>query len=542
MQTLLLKFPGRRYHATPWGHHVNEGLIEWPPSPWRILRSLLAVGYSSGFWNGEGPGQIGRSLIQKLAAVLPTYRLPPAVGAHSRHYMPTTKLKGGQEDKTMVFDTWAQLNGGTLSILWDVELPSEERQLFSSLADRLNYVGRSESWVSARLAQPSEPLPDGYDCYPSEAPPHPGWEQVPLMAAQNNESYTQWRQESLAQALSGVPEVDQSKSKLTGKDKKALALREKIEAQYPPDVIACLHVQTSWLRQHGWSQSPGSRKVFYRRPTDALEPIAPRPINLRPIVPKVAAMLLSISSVARSAHALPPTARTLPQAELLHRALVNFAAKRSLNCPVLSGCDAFGKPLRGPHEHAHILPLDLDDDNHLDHILIWAPMGLDAQAQQAIRAVRRTYTKGGVGPLGLALAGIGSLEELCCVEGIYGDRLRRIVMPADRATNWRSITPFVLPRFTKKNGRNTFEGQIASELSSRGIDTPLQIAIIDLKKDEGALRQRHFIRTRRNGPEPPMDCGFSLKLVFAKPIKGPLCLGYGSHFGLGLFEAEHDID
>ncbi len=541
MQTLLLEFPGRRYHATPWGHHVNEGLIEWPPSPWRILRSLLAVGYSSGFWNGEGPGQTGQSLIQKLAAVLPTYRLPTAVGAHSRHYMPTAKLKGGQEDKTMVFDTWAQVNGGTLSIQWNVELSSEERQLLSSMADRLNYMGRSESWVTARLAKPTELLPDGYECYPSETPPPLGWEQVPFFAAQDTETYAKWRQESLARALSGIPEVDQSKRRFTKEEKKALAQKEKIEAQYPPDVIACLHVQTSWLHQHGWSQPPGSRKVFYRRPTDALEPVAPRPIKPCPTISKIESILLSISTTARSTHALPSTPRTLPQAELLHRALVNFATKNSLNCPVLTGCDAFGQPLCGPHEHAHILPLDLDGDNHLDHILIWAPMGLDAQAQQAIRAVRRTYTNGGVGPLGLAMAGIGSLEDLCGVEGIYGDRLRRIVMPLDGATHWRSITPFVPPRYMKKSGRNTIEGQIVAELSSRGIDTPLQIEIIDPKNDEGALHQRHFNRTRRNGPEPPVDCGLSLKLLFTKPIKGPLCLGYGSHFGLGLFEAEHDI-
>ena len=28
MPTLRLQFPGGRYHATPWGHHVNEGLVE----------------------------------------------------------------------------------------------------------------------------------------------------------------------------------------------------------------------------------------------------------------------------------------------------------------------------------------------------------------------------------------------------------------------------------------------------------------------------------------------------------------------------------
>src|SRR5437867_3663314 len=53
--TLLLRFPGRRYHATPWGHHVNEGLIEWPPSPWRLLRALLATGYTKLGWPADGP-------------------------------------------------------------------------------------------------------------------------------------------------------------------------------------------------------------------------------------------------------------------------------------------------------------------------------------------------------------------------------------------------------------------------------------------------------------------------------------------------------
>ena len=42
MIALSVRFIAGRYHATPWGHHVNEGLIEWPPSPWRILRALLA--------------------------------------------------------------------------------------------------------------------------------------------------------------------------------------------------------------------------------------------------------------------------------------------------------------------------------------------------------------------------------------------------------------------------------------------------------------------------------------------------------------------
>ena len=37
--SVALTFPGGQFHATPWGHHVNEALPEWPPSPWRLLRA-----------------------------------------------------------------------------------------------------------------------------------------------------------------------------------------------------------------------------------------------------------------------------------------------------------------------------------------------------------------------------------------------------------------------------------------------------------------------------------------------------------------------
>ena len=41
--SVTIRFSAGRFHATPWGHHVNEGLPEWPPSPWRLLRALVAT-------------------------------------------------------------------------------------------------------------------------------------------------------------------------------------------------------------------------------------------------------------------------------------------------------------------------------------------------------------------------------------------------------------------------------------------------------------------------------------------------------------------
>lgn len=555
MPTLFLRFPARRYHATPWGHHVNEGLIEWPPSPWRLLRALLSVGYTAGLWNGNGPSTEARSLIENLASVLPTYNLPATSGAHSRHYMPLATLKapgagvdtsfvlthqiaggpvvhGYKEDTTMVFDTWAQVDDGELAVTWGVKLTDAETELLAQLAERLGYLGRAESWVTVRIAGADEAIPASNCFHESiQANPGPGWEQVPLMVVEKLSDFTQWRERSVAQALADIPLPENKKP-----SKKLLNDRAKAEEPYPADLIACLQVETNWLRKYGWSHPPGSRRVFYWRKADALEAGAPRPRKRVLDMPTVEAMLLSVSTASGNDHALPSITRTLPQAELLHRALVSLSEKQCVHSAVLTGCDEDRNPLGGPHAHAHILPLDLDQDGHLDHFLIWAPMGLDAHAQAAIRAVRKTFTKGGADALKLALVGAGALHELRGLSGPYGDGLRGVVGPASGATEWASTTPFVPARYLKKLGKNALEGQIAAELSSRGFPEPLEIEVHD-PRDQHWLRFRHFVRTRRNGPAAPIDCGFSVSVRLARPHAGPMCLGYGSHFGLGIFAA-----
>ncbi|MHC1729606.1 MAG: type I-U CRISPR-associated protein Csb2 [Syntrophobacteraceae bacterium] len=539
MPTVLIRFPARRYHATPWGHHVNEGLIEWPPSPWRLLRALLSSGYTTGFWNGDGPPSTACSLIEKLATVLPRYRLPPSCGAHSRHYMPMGRFKNGREDKTLVFDTWAQVDGGELAITWDVKLTEEETLLFGDLALRLGYLGRSESWVAARLADLDEELPGGHECLPGDkAPaPGPGWEQIPLIAAQAPQNYQQWRNSIVSAELAKLQNVDSTKKKFTKAELKIIKQRQFTEALYPLDLTACLQTTTNWLHEHGWSQPPGSRRVLYWRRTDALESGAPRVRHAWTSYSSVETMLLSMATPTRNDHALPSIVRTLPQAELLHRALVSVASRGSAHCEVLRGCDEMGKPLMGRHEHAHILPLDLDEDGHLDHFLIWAPMGLDQTAQAAVRSTRRTFTRKGLAPLTLALAGTGTLDELRSLPGRFGDGLRSVLGPPNGATEWISLTPFVPPRFLKARGRNTLEGQVIAELASRGLPAAAEIRLIEPREHPLMMRQRHFVRSRGHGPAPPIDCGFHVRLSFSEPLIGPLCLGYASHFGLGMFAA-----
>lgn len=534
MPTLLLRFPGRRYHATPWGTHVNEGVIEWPPSPWRLLRALLATGYTRLGWPPDDPLPEARSLLEKLAGTLPRYRLPLGIGTHSRHYMPIGTLDKGREKTTLVFDTWASIASGGIAITWDVMLAGDEATLLARLAENLGYLGRSESWVDGVVLGGDEDLPDGTDSWPCNggADHRPGWEQVSLLAPMPPSEYRAWREAILADELRKLG-IDVTKTRHTKQEQAKL---EATPGAYPPDLVACLQAETGWLRGLGWSQPPGSRKVLYWRRADALEAGAPSARRTRPEPPPVECMLLALASASANLHALPAITRTLPQAELFHRALVAHVSKQPGHSAVITGRAPDGTPLADRHQHAHVLPIDLDGDGHLDHILVWAPAGLDRGAQDAVRAVRRTFAKGGSGPLRVAIAAAGTLSNLRTLKPPFADSISAILGAAAGSSVWRSATPFVAPRFLKKRGANTLEGQIRAELASRGLPPATHIEVLD-PREPSILHLRHFVRVRRHGPPPLLDQAWALEVRVAEPVIGPITLGYGSHYGLGLFRA-----
>lgn len=522
MVTIEFRFPAGRYHATPWGSHVNEGLIEWPPSPWRVLRALLATGYAKLEWNGSGPPDVARALIEKLATALPEYSLPGGTATHSRHFMPTAVLESGKERTTLVFDTWAQLEHEPLCIQWNVELSQDERDTLELLVTNLNYLGRSESWTEARLLRQGQDLIQT-TVVPCDQHPRPSRdsEQVAMLAPLDPGEYAIWRGSAVAAALEGATKKE----------------RSRIVEAYPATIVDCLQVETGWLKRLGWNQPPGSRKVFYWRRADSLQVNPPTTRSRRSVTTPVVAMLLSMSTQTGNDHALPPVTRTLPQAELLHRALVSIVTKRGGRSSVLSGKGEQGAPLSSSHQHAHVIPLDLDEDQHLDHILIWAPMGLDHDAQRVVRDLRQTYMKGGTAPVRLAVAAAGSISEIVQLPGPLGHRLRSLIGPA---TVWVSQTPLVPPRHIKRSGRNTIEGQIAFECESRGIPRPGGVAVLD-PREPSVARIRHFVRRRRSGPVPAADIGVAIRITFEEPVTGPIILGYACHFGLGLFVADQHV-
>ncbi len=522
--TLILSFPGGRYHATPWGHHVNEGLVEWPPSPWRILRALISVGYTK--LHAPDPLPLDHPLrrtVLALAEELPTYTIPKSSPAtHSRHYMPLASGK-----TTLVMDACAK-PGGLLAVSWSVDLEDELREYLSQLASQLSYVGRAESWVEARLLAPGEPVPHGLPVVPhaSMTPPPRGTEQIAMLAPVASADYDAWIAEQIAVALEQLPELPEGKKPT----KKALQERERAVAPYPPDLFDAMQSTTPWLQKHGWALPPGTRKVIYNRHISALDTANPR-VRSKPLPHSTAqAVLLALASSNTDSDVLPTLSRCLPQAELLHRALVARAGRgERFDSPCLTGRERDGTLCTG-HQHLHILPVSLDQPGHLDHFLLWAPMGIDPISMEAIYSIRQTWTKGDEDGLYVTVVGTGAIGDFASLLGPGDNQSPLLGVSAE----WTSLTPFVPPRFMKKN-RNSLAHQIAAELACRGLPEPTEVEILD--REVMAERRFHrFVRTRREpAPQPPQNVGLAITIRFAVPVEGPIALGYASHFGLGLF-------
>lgn len=507
MLALGFRFPAGRYHATAWGSHVNEGVSEWPPSPWRLLRALIATAHHKLPDEIEEPRL--RSLIERLAAApAPAYHVPPATAAHTRHYMPTAG-----EKTTKVFDTFVvPAPGAELVVLWAAELPPAEHALLASLLLRLGYLGRAESLVEARLLPtdtapsnlrpllPGEPLPSGSSLLRLLAPVSPA-------------EFAAWRQ---IQIPSPPAEVA-TKAKAKKPSKKAIG------PFIAPDLFTALQIDTDDWRGAGWALPPGSRWLDFARTAEPPRQVARirRQETDRPF---------TVARFALSGSVLPSIRAFLPQAERLHQSLV----KHSDASPRFTGCDEEGNPLQG-HGHAYLLPECDPVHGYITHLTLFARDGFTSRERRAMEAVRHLWSREGM--LGLSLLGIGQQKD-------FGS------LPFFRTSkHWRSATPFVTTRHAKthRDGRpkhdannlaiGSPEHDLRRLLALHGFPEPTTVApLAGLNLSGRRLPWLDFVRERKQGVG---RCGANaptgFELTFAAPVSGPLALGYAAHFGLGLF-------
>jgi CRISPR-associated protein Csb2 len=329
--------------------------------------------------------------------------------------------------------------------------------------------------------------------------------------------------------------------------------RASIEPTLPLRLADALAVDTEQWQNAGWSNPPPLQKIVYDRPA-----VGPLPSRVRRPQSRPRASQPGVAEVARYVLAGRPRPRiedTLRIAEVTRLALMGIGSD---DVPVeLSGRD-HGGPLRDDpiHRHAFYLPEDADRDGLIDHIIVYCRLGFSGEARRRLDRLTRLWIKHGRPDEG----GERGRNE-------WRVALEDIATPAAFAGSshllgcssvWESVTPYLKSRFDKRRPRilegeiESYRQQIAIEWKRRFPDAPLPS--IDPMLDSANPRRfvvpvgpgrilrstLAFARTRagRGGHQLDTAGGF-FRLQFEKDFEGPIALGWGAHFGLGLFASRN---
>jgi len=174
-------------------------------------------------------------------------------------------------------------------------------------------------------------------------------------------------------------------------------------------------------------------------------------------------------------------------------------------------------------------------------------MGFEPQDRQALDGLSRVWGHGGH-DIQLILLGVGQPEDFAGLDESRGES--PILAKSDR---WISRTPFVSTRHPKAtktgvpklddNGLQigSAEHELRRLLKLNSFPDP--ISVVPVKSTDLAGHETRWLKFRRdrnhgNGRRESSGYGYGFRIIFSEPVSGPIALGYGAHFGLGLFIPE----
>ena len=490
MPTMLaFRFPLGRYHANPWDRAVNEGASEWPPSPWRILRALVATWHTR--WP-DLPAAEFDGLLEALADP-PSYLTPPTGSGHTRHYLPDLEhRKAGTGNTDLTLDPFLTVDHlAELRVCWDAELSADQRAILAKLAELIPYLGRSESICHVRLVT-----------HDDQAEPDETW-WSPVQTANGTERSTR--------LLTLVRPFDRSVLEATtgGVRKRKRTL--------PPG--------TRWVTYAADAPASGGRQAARfsagdRDPEPRTERAVPLPTALRfAVVGRAPVQLANGVLVADEAHRVA--------ARLLEKAGVPDDRRKKI---MGTGGAATG------HAHAHWIPVGEAGESagSVRYLLIYVRDGLEPREISAILSLGRLSGQRG-GEDGYEIRGFPEQRLLFQAAGRVEDVAPELCA-RPHALRWRSVTPYlpVRHRHKRQTVQDYLAADVVADLAYHDMAAPVSVTVTDLLAG-GVNRFRRYRMNERLRDARP---GVGLRLEFGEPVSGPVLLGQLSHFGFGVFAPE----
>ncbi len=504
---LRQSFPMSRFHATPWRvNPFDDAFGEWPPSPWRLVRAIVARWYQ---WSRETRDTPNAAQLDELLRALCdssySFHLPVQAlrGNPLRQYHPVEfgweppgKTKGKGEKKkpvprmrtygtSLVQDNYWCVPR-TDAIWWFVDGDHWSPEVVEALdrcLERLIYFGRSESFTVIRRVSEPAPRPN---CEMEDGPRSPNSVRVL------------------------VPHVNATRS-----DVERVTDDPQVAGNIPPGarLMYAAPQPRPTAREHpiGFPERPGCRLIQLAVGWN----VPPEPRAVVRLTSRYRSMVL----------------REL----LLIKTQGQYgnwsAAPESVRIAVMDmfGKDARGKPLKG-HNHAEFLAW-WQDRVPTRLLVSREARPFDADEQTAIlRAASRDLSWAAAGPDADAwkIRFIPLDEAVPPPPGFDGGHARA----------WESLTPYVPPRHHLRGGKprdsESIANQIRRELALRSVPGAESVGVEELEPavwvavhlPRRSVSERAFLGDR---------LGCRLRLKFCEPVAGPLRLGHSSSFGLGLF-------
>ena len=505
-------FPLGRFHANPWrAFPFEDPHGEWPPSPWRLLRAIMARSHQFERERGVRCHAWRESVVRAFGTGTVGWCLPPFSwrGPGLRQYQPATfewdppnrtkKVKGRRVNipaektyrSTLTRDNFRVVGGlgtnadDTGAVWWvmDGDAWSEgSLDWLDAILARMTYFGRAEAITEIQRVE-QLPTEARVNCVLEQAPSSGS---VPVLAPTAEATLEQ------VQAVTDDPSVANS--------------------TVPPG--AC------WLHARG----PVRPAVRLARSAPRMRK-SPRllqfAVGARVSPPRKAVVVLAHRFRGRVAR------------EFLGGSWRRADAARRASARLLTGKEADGSPLREHrHPHAKFGILFDRETGKAARFLVWRDQPFSDDEQRAIlNAAERELplSFGGPGARDPWTVRLVPLDSRVPPPGGFGDH---------GYSCWRTVTPYVPPRHVyDRRGRpkagESIEEQLRVELERQGYDAAeLMISV----EDQGGEWVRVYRpRSGRDGPTNAERRGYRVSLTFNAPVRGPIALGHSSHLGIGLF-------